>query len=99
MRAKAPHGFSMIEVLGVMAVAGVALGGVGRLIAGTARGGGEGELRLKARMAAINALDLGAPGPRQDPIRVEVRGEGGNRVVRATWPGGGLRLDVRAGHD
>ncbi|WP_306600156.1 prepilin-type N-terminal cleavage/methylation domain-containing protein [Geothrix sp. 21YS21S-2] len=92
-------GFSLIEVLTVMAVAGLALGGIVRLVEGTARAGAGVEYRLKARWEAIGALERGTVRASREPIRVQVAAEGGRREARASWPEGALRLEVWVGYE
>ena len=92
-------GFSLIEVLTVMAVAGLALGGIVRLVEGTARTGAGVEFRMKARWAAIDALERGTGRAPREQIRVQVGMDGGRREARASWPEGALRLGVWVGHD
>ncbi len=91
-------GFSLIEVMTVMAVAGLALGGIGRLVEGTARAGAGVDVRLQARWAALGALEGEPPGSR-GPVAVAVGQVGDRREARVSWPGGTLRLDVWVGHD
>lgn len=92
-------GFSLIEVMTVMAVAGLALGGIGRLVEGTARAGAVAEVRMRARWAALGALEGDPPGSRRGPVAVEVVRVGDRREARVSWPGGALRLGVWVGHD
>lgn len=92
-------GFSLIEVLTVMVVAGLALGGIVRLVEGTARAGAGVEFRMKARWAAVGALERGTAGATREQISVQVGTEGGRREARASWPEGALRLSVWVGHD
>ncbi|NTV72976.1 MAG: hypothetical protein HGA66_02075 [Holophaga sp.] len=92
-------GSSLIEVLTVMAVAGLALGGIVRLVEGTARAGAGVEFRLKARWEAVGALERGTARPTWDQICVRVGTEGGRREARASWPEGTLRLGVWVGHE
>ncbi|BDU73367.1 prepilin-type N-terminal cleavage/methylation domain-containing protein [Mesoterricola silvestris] len=88
-------GFSLIEVLAALALAGLALGGITRLATAAARCGGDGERRMRARWAALGALDPGAPPGTEG---VAVAEDGGRRVARVAWPGGGLRLETWTGH-
>jgi len=82
-----------------MAVAGLALGGIVRLVEGTARAGAGVEFRMKARWAALGALERGTARAPREQVRVEVGTEGGRREARVSWPGGVLRLGVWVGHD
>lgn len=99
MRPEGKGGFFMLEVLLVVVLAGLVLGGIVQLVEGVVRAGEEGDMRFKARWAALGALDRGAAGPPQGTLRVETGSEGGRRKANAIWPGGTLTLEVWTGHE
>ena len=89
------RGFSLIEVLIVMVVLGIGLGGLARFLAAVLNQEGQARLHMNARLLALSALEQEASVPVQGPLRLSYRQRGGRREARVVWVEGKRRREVR----
>lgn len=85
----------MIEVLMVLVVLGVGLGGVARLLNACLRGEGEARRRMEARVIALNALEVGGAAGATGPFTVDFLKAEDHSEVRVSWDEGGRIRDAR----
>jgi type II secretory pathway pseudopilin PulG len=95
-------GFSLIEVMVLVVLLGVGLGGLAKLVAASLQGVGATRMRFNARTAALSTLEQGGPETGQEGLAVTLQGVGGCLEARVVWPDHGrmreLRLATWGGH-